>query len=120
MLQLLLLTMILLQDQSKNKRVLVLYTYNADNPAYLQQIKLLAADGPGLTERDIIIQKIIFSDITASKFKNQHIKAGFTFILIGKDGSKKFRSNKTLTLKQLYGLIDAMPMRIEEIRKKEK
>ena len=118
MIQLLILTMILLQDQGKNKRVIALYTYNINNVAYQQQIKLLEADEPGLTDRNIIIKSIIYNNHTESRFKAQNIKGGFTLILIGKDGGEKFRSNKAVPLKQLYGLIDAMPMRRAEMRRR--
>ena len=118
MLRLLLLTMILMQDASKNKRVVALYTHDTNNPAYLQQLRLLAADEPGLNERDLIVQKFIYNETTAHRFRAKIINSDFTFILIGKDGGEKYRSTTVVPLKQLYALIDAMPMRVEEMRGK--
>lgn len=40
------------------------------------------------------------------------------FVLIGKDGGVKSRQTGTLDLEELFALIDTMPMRKEEMRKK--
>jgi len=40
----------------------------------------------------------------------------FTVILVGKDGGEKFRSNSPVTIEKLDALIDAMPMRQQEMR----
>ena len=44
----------------------------------------------------------------------------FSVILVGKDGGTKFRQNDRVKLKDIFKLIDAMPMRQEEMRKKSK
>jgi hypothetical protein len=41
--------------------------------------------------------------------------AGFTAVLIGKDGGVKLRSTKPVPAASLFGLIDSMPMRRREI-----
>lgn len=40
----------------------------------------------------------------------------FTVILLGKDGAEKFRSHVPVTIEKLDALIDAMPMRQQEVR----
>jgi hypothetical protein len=114
----LLLIMLLTQDISNNKRVLCIYANSADNPVYVEQLRLLAADRAGLTERDIVIEKYILNDHTAADFRQRTIKGSFTVILIGKDGGEKYRASKALTLQKLYAIVDAMPMRREEMRRK--
>lgn len=42
----------------------------------------------------------------------------FTCILIGKDGGVKLKQNAQIQLVDIFALIDAMPMRREEMRKK--
>jgi hypothetical protein len=42
----------------------------------------------------------------------------FAFILIGKDGTVKLRSNQTVLSGDLFALIDSMPMRREEMGRK--
>ena len=46
-----------------------------------------------------------------------HIRPNdFTVILLGKDGGEKFRSHAPVTIDQLNRIIDAMPMRQQEMR----
>jgi hypothetical protein len=39
-------------------------------------------------------------------------------ILVGKDGGVKFRQDRILELKEIFRVIDAMPMRQQEMKKK--
>lgn len=41
-----------------------------------------------------------------------------TFVLIGKDGGEKSRQTQTLDLEKIFALIDTMPMRKNEMKKK--
>ncbi len=40
----------------------------------------------------------------------------FTVILLGKDGGEKFRSHTPVAIDQLTRIVDAMPMRQQEMR----
>ena len=40
----------------------------------------------------------------------------FTVLLLGKDGGEKFRSHTPITMERLTQIIDAMPMRRQEMR----
>ena len=42
----------------------------------------------------------------------------FVLKLIGKDGSVKLTASNTTSMKEIYALIDTMPMRREEISKR--
>jgi hypothetical protein len=44
--------------------------------------------------------------------------AGFTLLLIGKDGGEKLRSQNVVAPETLCRLIDSMPMRQEEMRER--
>ena len=44
--------------------------------------------------------------------------AGFTLLLIGKDGGEKLRSHEIVSPETLCRLIDSMPMRKEEMRER--
>ena len=59
-----------------------------------------------------------FSDNEESRVRTLfHIRsADFTVILIGKDGGEKFRSHAPVTMERLNAVIDAMPMRQQEVR----
>lgn len=107
----------MLPTQLSNKRLLTIYTRSADNAFYKQQVQLLAEDKPGLEDRNMVIQTFVYNDSNASAFKKARIKSNFAVVLTGKDGGEKFRSTKPITLKDLYAIIDAMPMRRQEMRK---
>jgi Domain of unknown function (DUF4174) len=106
------------QDYSKRK-ILLLAEHN-QNTDLKQQQKILSADSAGLADRDIIV-----AVITPASDENRYDqltknKIGFRLILIGKDGGEKLTSDKPVTLQQLYGLIDSMPMRKYEIETRSK
>jgi len=88
-------------------RVLDIYSKDKNNALFIQQTALLQADTKGLQERDIIVKEHFGHD-------------GFKITLTGKDGGEKYSSNKVLELSKLYGIIDAMPMRQEEMSKNKK
>jgi C4-dicarboxylate transporter len=92
---------------------------NNDETLIKQQLQLLEKDSSGLTERQVEVKVI---NPTDPLYKAYHISpvTPFTIILIGKDGGEKYRSNMLLTTTNLFALIDAMPMRQAEIRKKKK
>lgn len=89
----------------------------ADNPALVsRQVALLQQDKAGIEERAI---KVIQVKKESDLYKKYQIKPGsFWVLLIGKDNSEKYRSDKLVTMPQLFALIDAMPMRIAESKHK--
>jgi hypothetical protein len=117
MFKLIIFTILMFQNQSDNKRILTLYTIEADQPVFKEQLLLLGKERAGLQERDVIIKTVIHSDQTAAVFKKKNIRAKFTMTLTGKDGGEKFRSNKLTSVSELYGIIDVMPMRKSEAKK---
>jgi hypothetical protein len=79
------------------------------------QLDLLKKAEAGVKERDI---KITVADREDSLYKKYIADtSGFIVLLIGKDGSEKHWTNKLLTPEQLFAIIDAMPMRIREMKK---
>lgn len=88
-------------------------------------------DKAGLEERKIIIYLIDKQLVTQVNGENQATKSGSTFyekykqtdadfevVLIGLDGGEKLRQADILTRQKLYALIDGMPMRRAEMRRK--
>lgn len=103
------------EQHYSNRKLLLVADHKLDSSLVLQQ-KILKADADGLAERDVKIS--IITAVTEKRsydiwMKN---KTGFLLILIGKDGGEKFHSEEPITLQQLYGIIDAMPMRRVEIK----
>jgi hypothetical protein len=99
-------------------REILLVAQRMDDPDLLVQKKILHADEEGLAERDIIIS-LITPESDKKRFeKFMKNGKGFRFILIGKDGGIKLSSDKPVKLEQLFALIDSMPMRRYEVKKK--
>ncbi|MFN7119195.1 MAG: DUF4174 domain-containing protein [Saprospiraceae bacterium] len=116
-----------------DKRVILLFAPDERHPALQQQLSILTQDLEKVTDRDLIFYKIFSGNgVTPdgkmlsktevqSFYKNYHVeKDGFTFILVGKDGSEKLRKQKPVSATELFELIDSMPMRKAEMKKKGK
>ena len=102
--------------QFRNYREILIFSPAKDNILLEKQIQIFEKDSDGLKERDLKISVNVWSakqDAMHRKWKAD--KNDFILILIGKDGQEKFRSEKPITLKQLYSIIDAMPMRKSEM-----
>jgi hypothetical protein len=101
---------ILTQVQPSYRELLLFGKSQAD---FQIQLNLLTQDSVGMAERDLIVT--IIEDEALKK--NYQVQANqFTVILIGKDGGEKFRSTKPLQLKDIFKIIDSMPMRQAEMK----
>ncbi len=103
-----------------HSRILLLF---ADDPGSLElhrQKAMLEQAAPGLAERDVKVYQIIGSlpqntALLRSKFG---VDKPFAVVLIGKDGGRKLRATKPVEASELFGLIDSMPMRRNEITRR--
>ena len=98
----------------------VLLFYNAEGKALMEnQMATLQSDNAGLAEREIIIKTYNASPKSAKEWKAWKVDPAkpFTFVLVGKDGGEKYRSEKLVPNQELFGLIDAMPMRRNEVKR---
>ena len=95
-----------------------LYIFGEEQHSSLvqHQLKLLYEDSSGLVEREI---QIITVSNKSSLWKAFHVMpVAYAVVLIGKDGGEKYRANQLLQPATLYSIIDAMPMRKNEIQKR--
>jgi len=111
-----------LEQMAWKNRVVILYCPNASDVEYKLQKKWLAEVGKDFMERDL--QVIDCVEASLSKEDALHLKNRFNytphqfcFWLIGKDGEIKLVSNKPVKPERLFGLIDSMPMRRNEMKK---
>ena len=110
----------------KNRLVFILNP-NIDIPLEHEQVEVFNVHKDDLLERQLLIfilhRDVIIdlkghqvdlekSDVPHSDFQG--------LILIGKDGRVKLKEPFVVTAKQIFELIDAMPMRRSEIRESEK
>ncbi|WP_162051479.1 DUF4174 domain-containing protein [Pontibacter pamirensis] len=117
-------------DQYKwKKRPLLLFAPSAENAAYVRQKELIENERAALADRDMVVVELIGQDevyLNGTRQKGFHGKElrsrfqvpqeAFSVILIGKDGTEKQRNKETVALEKIFGLIDQMPMRRQEMR----
>lgn len=109
-------SMLKLFAQQNNHREIWIFTADAGNASFINQ-KSVLTDAAGLQERDIQIHEIVGLKGNESAFKKHKASAkSFVFILLGKDGGEKLRSNELVSLEKLYRTIDDMPMRKAEMK----
>ncbi len=109
-------------------RVIVIY---GEDPLRSEQIEHLKADLPGLLNRNLVVIDASAEPATVvsgSEPKEPLPTAltfisrfnipteGFTCSLVGKDGRMKERRDTIFRSDELYAIIDAMPMRMREMR----
>jgi hypothetical protein len=112
-------------------RVLLVLTRDTLVPDYLEQMESIFSDMEGLDERKLIIYKVQPSGYQKGDTKGKWIPStelyqsfhqlGNTLevVLIGLDGSVKHRTETLTPLTQIFSWIDSMPMRREELRRKQ-
>ena len=112
---LIILFFLMIADQPR--QVLLFYKEEGKS-LYEKQMAELQKNRSGVKERDIEIKSYSYSAETASVWKKNKIDkdSAFTFILIGRDGGEKYRSITSVMAATLFGRIDAMPMRRNEVR----
>ncbi|MGD2024380.1 MAG: DUF4174 domain-containing protein [Desulfobacterales bacterium] len=118
------------QFQWKN-RLLFLFAPNRDHPMFVSLHNSLSAQQAEVDDRDLVIFIILESDPSSintqslasdsafSLRKQYGVNPGeFAVLLVGKDGGIKLKRQDDIRLEEIFALIDAMPMRREEMRQK--
>jgi Domain of unknown function (DUF4174) len=113
-------------------RILLVFTPDADSALYRRQQEMLLVAERGLNERDMVIIFVI-RDTVSTKGRPAAAVAAvdlrdaygvlpheFRVVLIGKDGDVKLRQEEPISMADLFALIDAMPMRKQEIGQRSK
>ena len=107
-----------LLDQFKwKKRILLLSSSSWDHPSFSLSRERLARAKEGFEEREVLVLSIIREDVKPAgilQFEDSGTKV-FEARLIGKDGTEKFRTSGPIDSKQIFRLIDSMPMRQREM-----
>lgn len=112
-------------------RIILVFAPSSASDAYKREMQEFKGQEDGLLDRDLIILELLengesrwgdtsLSENVAPRMRRQFDvgEGRFLFILIGKDGSEKLRSNHPVSTSKLFDLIDSMPMRQEEMRRK--
>lgn len=122
-----------LSEYQWKNRLIVILTDDAENPILEKQQTAFEKEKAGMAERKLLVFLIfpekdkefvkktsgmIFSDELYSKYK-KHDKP-YQIHLLGLDGRIKLSQTGYLSTRKLFSIIDAMPMRREEIRRMKK
>lgn len=120
-----------LKTHQWQNRLLMVIASDTTNASYQKQITHLTKNKKDLIERKLLIYKV---------FPNKHMKGlennemvsskdlytkynsksqSFKVVLIGLDGGIKLKQSAIISIEKLNGIIDAMPMRINELRRNE-
>ena len=112
-------------------RVLVFSATSPTSVGYRRQEQLLARSKKGIKERDLIIYRLyddhwldhqneaLSNDQALAIREAYQIPAGeFQVILIGKDGTVKLRKDDIVPTREIFALIDSMPMRKSEAKRR--
>lgn len=113
-------------------RVLLVFSDDGD-PAFAEQAALLDAADPGaLEERDLVVLLVprdgttrvivggpaeAYDAAALRRKRGVAANAGFTALLVGKDGGTKWRADQPARPVEIFALIDSMPMRANEMKR---
>ncbi len=98
---------------------LIVVVGQPSDPRVTQQQALLAQDAAALRERDVV-EEDVTPEVVRHARAELGVGSGVTFqvLLVGKDGGVKLRRDRPVAASEITALIDAMPMRREEMRGK--
>ncbi len=105
------------QFRAKN-RVLLLFAPVMGDERSIRQRNTLKTHGDGVIERDLV-RVDVHGDEVNRRFLREQFGVPveqFTVVLIGKDGTEKLRRSEPIDADELFGIIDAMPMRQGEMK----
>lgn len=121
-----------LSSHQWNDRLVLILTDDTNNNTFQNQIDELYSDKQGLKDRKLVIYTVlrnqfkrddmtnrgwVLSDDLYSKYKES--EESIEILLIGLDGGVKLRQSEFLSNEELFGRIDQMPMRRNEIQRRE-
>ncbi len=121
-----------LRQHQWEDRVILIFANSENNERLQEQLQLLQVNEAELKDRDLVTYQVFdqkafgpdgdsikmkWADQLRSRYNKD--ENPFFFILIGKDGGVKLRSDQVVGMEKLFALIDGMPMRRAEMRKKD-
>lgn len=104
------------------QRVLLLGASTAAQADFQRQKQLLATEANGLADRDFKVIEVLYTGLSPADRQcwTQHLGQplqGFRLVLIGKDGGVKRIETAPIAGADIFGTVDKMPMRRQEMRR---
>jgi hypothetical protein len=111
-----------LQASEWRKRVLLIAAPTAEHADFRTQKAHLASVESQLHERDFLVVDVLYDQLAAADKQFIMKKMGiqpshFAAVLIGKDGGVKMKSAQPVAPATLFGTVDKMPMRKQEMQR---
>ncbi len=112
-------------------RPVYVFAPSGSHPDLQKQNAINQAAEAALRDRDVVVIRVIGTNISAEFGPEPRADAAalraryrvpsdaFAFILVGKDGGVKLRSDAPVSVRQLADVIDVMPMRRREMRERD-
>ena len=98
-------------------RKLMVFALAPNDKDLERQIDMVAREKAGVSDRDIVLEKIIGTDAQSARLRRKFgVSHSFHVLLLGRDGHVAVSSDHPLVPRQLFKVIDSMPMRQEEMR----
>ncbi len=113
-----------------SKRPVVVFAPTESDARLVRQRALLQQARGGLAERDVVVITVAGTRVATVLGRGPGVGAdalrrrfgvpadAFRAILVGKDGGVKLSSREPFSPRTLFGTIDAMPMRADEMRRR--
>ena len=105
-------------------RVLLVFAPSEKDSAYAEQARLWQDEKAGFEERQLVVVPVLADaakaagDPPGTLQKRYGVEAkSFAVVLLGKDGHDAYRASKPVKGEALYDVIDAMPMRKDEMKR---
>ena len=109
-------------------RPLLVFAPSHEHPFFAAQQERLNGHAQALRERDVVVVEIAgdqvrvdgepAQDLHANKLRRRYVvdRNKAAVLLVGKDGGLKVKKSDVFLAKELFETIDAMPMRLQEMR----
>jgi hypothetical protein len=120
-----------MQVYQNKKRPLVVFAPTDQHPAFTRQKAVVNGNRLTLSDRDMVIIYVIGSSVMTELGQGPGMNAAalrsrfrvsdgaFRVLLVGKDGGVKIDTAAPLAMTDLIGEIDRMPMRKDEVRRRQ-
>jgi len=118
-------------DHRGKDRLLLIFSPELRDARLTEQTLDIQRNRAGLLERDMVVYRVVMNgesncdgsvidDRTAREIRSQFgvPDQAFQVILVGKDGTVKLRRLTPTPLRQVFSLVDSMPMRRREMRER--
>jgi hypothetical protein len=118
-----------LEDYKWENRLIFIFAPSSNHPGYQAKKSEIESEIPEIIDRDLVVfelfedgkskvgDSLLGAEAVTFLREKFHVEPGkFTVILVGKDGGEKLRGDDKVSLTEIFSLIDAMPMRQQEMK----